>query len=167
MNKPRLMLLSLTSLLISSTANASLETQLTQCAAIQDKLDRLICYDKISSSLSSQTKMSSTTEAIAVAAPTAAATTTAIASNPSEDFGRIYKTEDAIEKIQLQIKSIAKDPRGVLKISFTNGQVWKQIDSTKLKLKDDQIVYIKKAALGSFILGIDGRNTTIRVKRLK
>ena len=161
MNKPRLMLLSLTSLLISSTANASLETQLTQCAAIQDKLDRLICYDKISSSLSSQTKMSSTTEAIAVTAP---ATT---ASNQSEDFGRIYKTEDAIEKIQLQIKSIAKDPRGVLKISFTNGQVWKQIDSTKLKLKDDQIVYIEKAALGSFILGIDGRNTTIRVKRLK
>ncbi|WP_028766636.1 hypothetical protein [Shewanella fidelis] len=167
MNKPRLMLLSLTSLLISSTANASLETQLTQCAAVQDKLERLICYDKISSSLSSKTKISSTTETIAAAAPTAAATTTAIASNPSEDFGQIYKTEDTIEKIQLQIKSIAKDPRGVLKISFTNGQVWKQTDTTRLKLKDGQTVYIEKAALGSFMLGTDGRNTTIRVKRLK
>ncbi|WP_108945303.1 hypothetical protein [Shewanella halifaxensis] len=168
MNKPRLMLLSLTSLLISSTANASLENQLTQCAAIQDKLDRLICYDKISSSLSSPTKINSTTQTIAVAAPTTAAVAVNNENSVEDSFGKVKKAEeDEVSKIYFKVNKVSKDAYGALKVTFSNGQVWKQTDSRKYKIKPEQDVFIEKAALGSFLLGSDDRNTTIRVKRLK
>ena len=165
MIKPHFLLLATASLLVSATANASLENQISQCAAIQDKLERLVCFDNLASSIGPQKTSKPQTSKLTV--PAASATVTATKIDPSEDFGRVYKTEETIEKVQLQVKSVTKDPRGILKISFTNGQVWKQTDTTRFKLKDDQIVYIEKAALGSFILGTDGRNSTIRVKRLK
>lgn len=167
MIKPRLILLSVASLFISTAAHASLESQLSQCAAIQDKLDRLICYDNLSSSLSSQTKTSVTTETIAVAASTATVASTA-ESSVEDSFGKVKKAEeDEVSKIYLEVNKVTKDPYGALKITFNNGQVWKQTDSRSYRIKAEQKVFIEKAALGSFMLGTDDRNTTIRVKRLK
>ncbi|MCL1139278.1 hypothetical protein [Shewanella pneumatophori] len=169
MIKPRLILLSVASLFISTTAHASLESQLSQCAAIQDKLDRLICYDKLSSSLGSQTKTSIVTESVAVAAPTAAVALAATTESSVEDnFGKVKKAEeDEVSKIYLEVDKVTKDPYGALKITFNNGQIWKQTDSRSYRIKAEQKVFIEKAALGSFMLGTDDRNTTIRVKRLK
>ncbi|GIU41110.1 hypothetical protein TUM4438_04110 [Shewanella sairae] len=167
MIKPRLILLSVASLFISTTANASLESQLSQCAAIKDKLDRLICYDNLSSSLDSQAKTSVTTEAIAVAASTATVAST-VESSIEDNFGKVKKAEeDEVSKIYLEVNKVTKDPYGALKITFNNGQVWKQTDSRSYRIKAEQKVFIEKAALGSFMLGTDDRNTTIRVKRLK
>ncbi|MEZ9819509.1 hypothetical protein AB4238_02625 [Shewanella sp. 10N.286.45.A1] len=173
MIKPQLLLITTASIFLSSFAHASVESQLSTCAAVQDKLERLICYDNLASSLPTRSPNSPipTTETVAVASSSAAVLTSTASTqkNAVEEFGNLEKSkqEQAIDTIHLTVSKIKKDAYGALKIEFTNGQVWKQTDSRRFKLKPEQEVFIKKAALGSFTLGMEDRNTTIRVKRLK
>ncbi|ABZ78425.1 conserved hypothetical protein [Shewanella halifaxensis HAW-EB4] len=167
--KAQLLLLTTASLMLSSTAYASIETQLAKCATIEDKLERLICYDDLSQATQSNstvTKSLPTAETVTVAASSAAVVSTT--NKPQDEFGKVKKSQDEeISKIYLNVSKVSKDSYRALKIQFSNGQVWKQTDSRSFRLKADQTVYIEKAALGSFMLGLDDRNTTIRVKRLK
>ncbi|CAM3506083.1 hypothetical protein [Shewanella violacea] len=170
-------------ILISTQATAGLDQDLLTCSAKADKLDRLICYDQVAASIKNTPRAMST----APATTTVAATSVALASqaqavtaipatlpaNIEDEFGKTslkknkQETKNEITKIYMEIASISKDAYGALKISFSNGQVWKQSDSRRFKVKAGQNVFIEKAALGSFILGTDERNSTIRVKRLK
>ncbi|MPY26661.1 hypothetical protein FM037_24885 [Shewanella psychropiezotolerans] len=175
-------------ILISTQATAGLEQDLLSCSAKADKLDRLICYDQIATSVKSAPKVTSSTSTSTAAATTAVAATsvaaasqaqsvtaipTTLPANIEDEFGNknLKKTKEEaqkeITKIYMEIASISKDAYGALKISFSNGQVWKQSDSRRYKVKEGQSVFIEKAALGSFVLGTDERNSTIRVKRLK
>ena len=170
-------------ILISTQATAGLDQDLLSCSAKTDKLDRLICYDQIAASVKSAPNVTSTaavTTAVAAASVTAAsqaqsvtASPTTLPANIEDEFGNKNlkknkeESQKEITKIYMEIASISKDPYGALKISFSNGQVWKQSDSRRYKVKEGQNVFIEKAALGSFILGTDERNSTIRVKRLK
>lgn len=168
-------------LLVSAQANAAIEQQLTQCAGITDKLERLVCYDNLAASIQVTTVTNNTTAPIAVApvvtpaaAPAAVATAApvavaAAATNIEDNFGMEVKRvqENTTDKIYLDVESIAENPYGALKITFTNGQVWKQTESRKFSLKVGDKVYIEKAALGSFLMGTESRNAKVRVKRLK
>jgi methionine-rich copper-binding protein CopC len=164
-------------MLVSVQANASIEQQLTQCAATADKLDRLICYDKLAENVKSVTPALASTQAApatvaTIAAPTAVAVAAtapqAQAANIVDDFGMEAKRvqENTVDKIYLEVQSITEDPYGAIKVTFTNGQVWKQTDGRKFNLKQGEKVYIEKAALGSFLMGTDERNAKARVKRL-
>ncbi|QXN25403.1 Uncharacterised protein [Shewanella putrefaciens] len=166
-------------LLVSAQANAAIEQQLTQCAGITDKLERLVCYDNLAASIQVTTVANNTTAPIAVApvvtpaaAPVAVATAApvaAAATNVEDNFGMEVKRvqENTTDKIYLDVESIAEDAYGALKITFTNGQVWKQTENRKFNLKVGEKVFIEKAALGSFLMGTESRNAKVRVKRLK
>lgn len=173
----RLTLMAAAIMLVSVQANASIEQQLTQCAATADKLDRLICYDKLAESVKGVTPALASTQAepatvATVAVPTAVAVAAtapqAPAANIVDDFGMEAKRvqENTVDKIYLEVQSITEDPYGAIKVTFTNGQVWKQTDGRKFNLKQGEKVYIEKAALGSFLMGTDERNAKARVKRL-
>ncbi|MDT3308429.1 hypothetical protein [Shewanella vaxholmensis] len=173
----RLTLMAAAIMLVSVQANASIEQQLTQCAATADKLDRLICYDKLAESVKGVTSALASTQAepatvATVAVPTAVAVAAtapqAPAANIVDDFGMEAKRvqENTVDKIYLEVQSITEDPYGAIKVTFTNGQVWKQTDGRKFNLKQGEKVYIEKAALGSFLMGTDERNAKARVKRL-
>jgi len=173
----RLTLMAAALMLVSVQANASIEQQLTQCAATADKLDRLICYDKLAESVKGVTPALASTQVApatvaTVAAPTAVAVAAtapqAPAANIVDDFGMEAKRvqENTVDKIYLEVQSITEDPYGAIKVTFTNGQVWKQTDGRKFNLKQGEKVYIEKAALGSFLMGTDERNAKARVKRL-
>ncbi|MDT3322145.1 hypothetical protein Q4Q52_20670 [Shewanella sp. SP1S2-4] len=173
----RLTLFAAAIMLVSVQANASIEQQLTQCAATADKLDRLICYDKLAESFKGVTPALASTQVApatvaTVAAPTAVAVAAtapqAPAANIVDDFGMEAKRvkENTVDKIYLEVQSITEDPYGAIKVTFTNGQVWKQTDGRKFNLKQGEKVYIEKAALGSFLMGTDERNAKARVKRL-
>lgn len=173
----RLTLMAAAIMLVSVQANASIEQQLTQCAATADKLDRLICYDKLAESVKDVTPALASTQVApatvaTVAAPTAVAVAAtapqAPAANIVDDFGMEAKRvqENTVDKIYLEVQSITEDPYGAIKVTFTNGQVWKQTDGRKFNLKQGEKVYIEKAALGSFLMGTDERNAKARVKRL-
>ncbi len=169
----RLSFLAMTLILVSAQTYASTEQQLAECSAIPDKLDRLICYDNLAASIQGANAETSVKAIapVAVAVPTAAAVSTTVASTAKveNDFGIAPKPvqEDVVDKIYLDVESIAEDPYGALKITFTNGQVWKQTESRKFSLKVGDKVYIEKAALGSFLMGTESRNAKVRVKRLK
>lgn len=75
----RLTLITAAIMLVSVQANASIEQQLTQCAATADKLDRLICYDKLAESLKGMTPNTISTQAIPATVATVAVPTTAAA----------------------------------------------------------------------------------------
>lgn len=173
-------------ILVSAQASAGLEQGLATCSAKADKLDRLICYDTLAGSvksapkvISTQTNTAAATTAVAATSVTAASQTktivtpTTLPANIEDEFGNANLKKDKdeankeINKIYLEIASISKDAYGALKVSFSNGQIWKQSDNRHFKVKVGETVFIEKAALGSFILGTDKRNSTIRVKRLK
>lgn len=162
-------------LLLSTQAFASVETQLTQCAAISDKLDRLICYDNLAASVGQVAiqpvvPVTPAAQAKATAAPAAVAAPVAAVS-VEEQFGNENKIKreqvEEIDKLYFEVASVKQDPYGRLKLTFTNGQQWKQSESRRFKVKAGQTVFIERAALGSFLMGMDDRNTTIRVKRIK
>ncbi|WP_297891660.1 hypothetical protein [Shewanella sp.] len=180
----RLTLTAAAIMLFSAQANASIEQQLTQCAATADKLERLICYDNLAASIKSTPATTSATietqtapvgVAAVVAAPAVAvaasapAAPAAPAANIEDNFGMEAKRvqENTVDKIYLDVQSVSEDPYGALKVTFTNGQVWKQTEGRKFSLKQGEKVYIEKAALGSFLMGTDNRNAQVRVKRLK
>lgn len=162
-------------LLVSAQANAAIEQQLTQCAGITDKLERLVCYDNLAASIQATTVTNNNTAPIAVApivTPAAVATAAPVATaatNVEDNFGMEVKRvqENTTDKIYLDVESIAEDAYGALKITFTNGQVWKQTENRKFNLKVGEKVFIEKAALGSFLMGTESRNAKVRVKRLK
>lgn len=152
-------------------AMASVEQQLAQCATISDKLDRLICYDKLAET-AARTPVADAAPVLVPAAAVAAAPTAPVApvSKPAptmeESFGKTKKAEEEPDRIDMEIATVSKDQYGNLKISFTNGQVWKQTDSRRYKLDAGEKVFIEKGAFSSFYLGSDSRNSTIRVKRI-
>ncbi|PWF61454.1 hypothetical protein CBX96_20980 [Shewanella sp. BC20] len=168
----RLSFLAMALIMVSAQTYASTEQQLTECSVIPDKLDRLICYDNLAASIqgaSAQTSVKAIAP-VAVAVPTTAVSTTAASTAKVEnEFGIAPKPvqEDIVDKIYLDVESIAEDPYGALKITFTNGQVWKQTEGRKFNLKVGEKVFIEKAALGSFLMGTESRNAKVRVKRLK
>ncbi len=143
---------------LSFPASADLKQQLIQCASIQDKLDRLICYDAMAEQSKDHRVIATTPQAITpkidVVAPVAT----------TNSFGKASKQE--VNRIELQVKSVKANAYGELTIAFENGQVWKQNDTRRFKLKAGETVYIEKGALGSFLLGKKETNSTIRVKRL-
>ncbi len=167
--------IALSTLLFSLNASAGIEQQLSQCAAKQDKLDRLICYDNLAAKVGNKSQASSHMAPVSKPAPTpqpkpAPQSAAVVASTPASaeaSFGKVYKEEKAeVEKIVMTVKSVKKNPRGILTISFDNGQVWKQNDTNRFKVKAGETVFIEKGALGSFLLGKDDTNATIRVKRI-
>ena len=131
---------------------ASDDTSLERCAAIEESTARLACYD------AAQTDR--------------AADSDASTSEPGEseegDFGfeaRVLpKTPDQITSA---VARVSRDPFGKLTLTLENGQVWKQIDTKRLHIRDDSRVVIRKAALRSFLLHLEGSTTTTRVRRLE
>lgn len=167
---------------LSIPAHAGIEQAISQCANIQNSTERLGCFDAIANGLVKKVKdtpvvVDTSTTAPAVAPIAVATTTQAVqpastkqvsVSEQVEDFGIQYKVpENAIEKIYYEVGNTKKSVRGIYTYYFTNGQVWKQAEPSRYKMKKGERVYIEKAALGSFILGSDDRNGKIRVKRLK
>ncbi|MDB2386065.1 hypothetical protein N9W21_01815 [Shewanella sp.] len=160
MLKSSLLLFTVATIAFSAHANATIASQLSNCAAKQDKLERLICYDNLAHSIGNQpvaAKRNPVHEPVKTAA------------EKVDEFGNLKKPskEEKLDTIHLIVKQVSKDPYGALKITFENGQIWKQTGTRRFKLEPQQKVFIKTAALSSFMLGTAERNSTIRVKRIK
>ncbi|QYJ97244.1 hypothetical protein K0J45_17305 [Shewanella alkalitolerans] len=167
--------IALSTLLFSLNASAGIEQQLSQCAAHQDKLDRLICYDNLAAKVGYKSQANSHVAPVSKPAPAAQPkpapqAAAVVASTPAASeasFGKVQKVEKVeLDKVNLTVASVQKNAHGALTITFDNGQVWKQNDSRRFRLKAGDKVYIEKGALGSFLLGKEDANATIRVKRI-
>ncbi|WP_417763406.1 hypothetical protein [Shewanella sp.] len=140
-------------------AMASVEQSLQQCVQITNDTQRLACFDELSASINTANIQ------IEVATP-ATSSVPSPSSSAVDRFGA--KPKEAInepDEIKLTVASINKSPRGALIITFENGQIWRQLQAQRYRLRPGDKVTIEKAALGSFLLRAEGRNQSTRVQR--
>jgi hypothetical protein len=121
-------------------------------------------------------KAGAATAAATEVSPAAAAASQA-AATPQDDFGlteaakRAREPEASREKLPESISGtvakVARRPAGELVVTLGNGQVWTQLQvDPRARVAAGDIVTIKKAALGSYLLVTANRYAT-RVRRVK
>ncbi len=183
MKKPGLIILSFLFLAPLSQAE-SLSDALKKCGQQQNSLKRLVCYDRLVNDIE---KYSGLNDLLNVPAPlpatgaveqsTVPSSVTATRPSPAtvaepistSDFGLEARQlrQDTADKIYSTVKSFKKDGLGNLVITLSNGMIWKQLESSSLRVKSDQQVYVEKGLLGSHYLSRDNVNSRIKVKRIK
>jgi hypothetical protein len=141
-------------------AQEALQKQLYGCARIEEAGQRHQCFDGLvpeirkagEASFGSLSWKPSPLTAPLVAAPSA-------------------KTQSAVpplpEKVSLAVKSVSTGSDGKMKFTMENGQIWRQVDAEKVRNlgKGPWTAEIRKAAMGSFMLTING-GRSVRVQRV-
>ncbi|MEL4180085.1 hypothetical protein AABB87_14800 [Roseateles sp. PN1] len=144
---------------------------LQSCRALTEAKARLSCYDALADQTAKQPQApAASTVPLAVGTAAAAATSsTATAAAPVADtFGLTNRPKNEPNVISGQIDGLFEGwgPNQIIYLS--NGQAWQVIDGSRavVYLKNPK-VEIRKAAMGSFMLELEGSNETARVKRLR
>lgn len=143
---------------------------IADCADVEDSKLRLACYDSFARA------MKPTSEPAPAAAAPAAATLASSATAPmptaSETFGNPPKTKKErdleIKSIDVVITKARKQRYGGWSMLTEDGQIWRQTDSYKLRLRNFPLrATIRKGKLGSYFMAIDGVKRSVRVARQK
>ena len=180
-------------ILALTTAQVAVGSELLQelvaCRALPSAVVRVDCYDQLvdahaaSMSQSPKTATAQQVEPVATApAATTATTATTAATEPTGDispealFGKnVVEVQESvqeatgtreIDQIESRISNVRPSAAGKAIITLDNGQVWTQIDNSRLRLSDYDQVIIRRASLGSFMLKKVGSKTSMRVKRI-
>ena len=150
--------------LLSLAAYGSTHGDPTLCRAIAEDAARLACYDK----LPDRPPGSATVVPMAPPAAEVAPSSETLFGRDtveSEDMVRRAAGIGRLDEITVRVSGVKKDPLGKLVLTLDNGQVWVQIDSATSRIESGDVVRIRRAALGSYLLaGADGKRS-IRVRR--
>jgi hypothetical protein len=121
------------------------------CAAVAGDTARLACYDAAVSALKSAEPAAPSAVAAAPAA------TVSIAPRPSTIVPP--KKPDTPDSMTLGVTAISTGADGKLRFTLSNGEVWRQTDTIKLKNlgKGPWTAEVRKAALGSYMLKVDDK----------
>jgi hypothetical protein len=170
-------------LLLSATAFAADRDAALECVNISSADARLACFDaayaaqpQIQPPAVSETP-AVTPAAVATDTPVVAPAAAAVAvSAPQagvktateEEFG-LPQPQSQQETLKSTITGVDKDPVGRLTFHLENGQTWKQVETKRFRLKEEDhpVAVIKDASLGSFKLSVEGGSVSTRVKRIK
>ncbi|MBW7931063.1 MAG: hypothetical protein H3C57_07150, partial [Gammaproteobacteria bacterium] len=120
---------------------------LADCRAITTDSERLACYDAVAAGMMAAEDLFGH-DSVRSAAEL-----------------RIAAGIDELEASSATVVALDTDPRGRLLLALDNGQAWEQIDSGRLAIQPGTRVRIRRAALGSYLLGIDGGTGSMRVRR--
>ncbi len=96
------------------------------------------------------------------------ATTTMAANDESNGVQVLDRDNDgSVERITMVIDRIETYTYNKHRFYMENGQVWRQLDTSRVRLPRNQIneAEIRRAAMGSYLLRINGRGQAIRVIR--
>ena len=150
----------ITILLVCSTSSyaETLSDKLKQCVEIKDDLSRLSCFDRLS--------LTSKNTAKIIEPPTQSQKESRFGGDKIEKKKR-QESGYNLEKVVYTVAKIKKSITKKLTIYFENGQVGKQNDTIKFRLKKEDKVEISAGMLGSFFLKKINSNRAIRVKRIK
>lgn len=70
-----------------------------------------------------------------------------------------------VEQIAANITEVSEDPRGNVTVRLANGQRWRQTDGGHVRAKPGDLVVVRRAALGSYLMNI-GKNRAVRATRI-
>lgn len=149
-----------------------------KCIEIKNDKGRLQCFDTIQKkekavSLPSVEKKVKAVPSPSVEKGSSSSATTQPAIPVADDlFGLEQRVVTEMRKqgedqLTSTISKVTMGPYKKFTITLANGQRWKQTDSQRLSLRINDIVVIRKAALGSFLLKKQGSKASRRVKRVK
>ena len=138
------------SVLMASSAAAQVpDADLLRCASERDNAARLTCFDTLAAAATARQTPQGKAAAVvqAFGAPTAADNTTSIES---------------------EIEGLLEGWGPNTHFRFKNGHVWRVVDgsSAVLYLKNPKVT-IRRAALGSFLMELEGSKETARVRRVQ
>lgn len=132
-----------------------------KCTVEQNTLKRLACYDAISQNLTPSPKTPAPSKQLVTPKQSIDLTKSA------QEFGLKNKNKELADNIVAKVLSIKKGPYKKYIITLDNSHVWKQTDSTRLRISVGDTVILERGALGSFFMGKEGKNRRLRVKRLE
>lgn len=142
--------------------------QVYACAGVSGETERLACYDAAVGRLREaqtagnlvavdrQAAEQIEREAFGFSLP-----------NLPRIFGRGIADNEDLSQMQMQIQQIDR-PRGggAVRMTMTNGQVWTQTDDLAARnLREGRNVTVRNAALGTFLMSVEGGGAAVRVRR--
>lgn len=172
--------------MVPAAASAdALRDELRVCRDLPDDDARLICYDVAVDRSRQATSArpapaAAGSQAAAAAEPAGASGTPAAAgAAPSLSQEALFgKTSDEVERtveeatgderidsLNATVTKLQQYAYNKVLITLDNGQVWKQIDTSNLRLRAGDAVEIERASLGSFMLRKQGSKRSMRVSR--
>lgn len=96
--------------------------------------------------------------------------------DPEELFGRpdaeamrIVESTLAIvtlDEVKASVTNLSKNASKKYRLELSNGQMWKQLDNKPLYLKKGDLIAIRTASMGSYLLSKQTGSVSIRVKRI-
>ena len=164
----------------------TLEEKLKECSEISVSLIRLQCYDRITETTEVQSakparertgllsRLGRSSESKNDAKEENEAETEAVAKDDSsqasksdDSFGLIIRDER--DSMQSRILGEFKGWDGYTKFELENGQVWQQSSSGVLRVKiSNPSITIKRSRVSdTYMLKVEGLNSSIRVKRVE
>jgi hypothetical protein len=170
---------------MTSTQSQTLSEKIDECKEIKVSLIRLQCYDRISDQRGTQAVKKSkrrlfdlgrdknkadisdnANQAKKVDEPAEEIKAT-VASNSESSFGKTENLSEP-EEINSRILGVFNGWSGETTFELENGQIWKKSGNGFLSANvNNPKINIKKGALGSFTLSVEGFNSSIKVKRIK
>ena len=140
-------------------------TKMAHCAQLLSGVDRLLCYDKIAQSLTTNTSRVESDPEI---------TQLKVASPPVNEIGSKYLSKGIdsskpTKNVFFQLLKIEKDKRGKTEFHFGNGQIWRQTEARYVREQKPlpMQVEIIHSVLGSFTLRLGNKGRLVKVKRIK
>ncbi len=148
---------------------------LKTCRTIGDVTARASCYDRIVDTLPPTPKapVAATPSAVGTAVQRPA-TPPPVAQTPEQRFGekdlpvkkRLAEEEQAPDELLLKVTGVRNDQAGYGTFTLENGQVWRQVESSSLRVSNGARVKIKSGTLGAYYLSLESGNKSFRVKRV-
>ena len=170
----------------SQSSAQSLEQKLKECSEITVSLIRLQCYDRITENPEVQTakpirertgllsrlgrgseKPDDNKQEKESETETVSNNDSSEVSESNDNFGLIIRDER--ESIQSRILGEFKGWDGYTKFELENGQVWQQSSAGVLRVKiNNPTITIKRSRVSdTYMLKIEGLNSSVRVKRIE
>lgn len=143
-------------LFVNSTSVNAQGSELSQCVSITENEKRLACYDRLAG----------------FEIPNAADGAVVSVSNDST-FGAESLRRTTLskgqqkEEILASITKLVRNARDYATITLSNGQVWRQSEVSNISLKENNMVTVRKGALGVYYLSKTTSKRKLRVKRIK
>lgn len=133
---------------------------LRQCRGLADPAQRLACYDAIPLPAAAAATPSTPAAALATAPkPTPSP-------SPEQAFGR-PEPADRLERIDSRIEGRFEGWQPGTRLRLANGQVWQVADDSRgAYWLENPRVTVRRGALGSYLLEIDGVRAAVRVRRV-
>lgn len=156
----------------AAKASDSAMAEALACRAIVADDARLACYDRAIAAVAGDP--SDTAGLRSRDVDTFGRRAAAEPARNEKEFGaeRLAKAaEDQVDKLESQVVEVGLTALGKIFVVLDNGQVWRQLDGddAKARLSKEGVstVVIRKGAMGSYLMTLDGKNRTYRVKRIK